>query len=319
MRTPQTNADGATARVVPPHWLDTHVHVSHVTPTGQPRPDILADLLAVQEREPTDLRFVISCDVPLVNWMAGAGEKVIEGNAFVHDLVSRAPGRLYGSCTVNPRFLDASLRSMDQCFGQWGFVMLGEFLPYIMDHRMAEPGAARLVRQAVAYSVPVQVHISTSNAKPQGPFVNGGTEQLEDLMDLVERVPEARYVLAHFIGNPKADPPVVDGYLDQIERRFGRWPDNFWAEIRDVNSPGVRSALQRIPRQRLQIGTDWVTRVGPPFLPYGMIFGSTDPAANPYPPGVVAMADCLRQAGAGPEDVERIAFATAAGLLGVHP
>lgn len=318
MQTPQRDGGQGPAGDVPARWLDTHVHISHVTPDGQPRPDILADLLAVQEREPTDLRFVISCDVPLVNWMAKAGEKVAEGNAVVYDLVRRAPGRLYGACTVNPRFLDASLRSMDQCFGQWGFVMLGELLPYIMDHRMCEPGTERLVRHAVSFGVPAQVHISTSNAKPQGPFVNGGTEQLEDLMDLIERVPEARYVLAHFVGNPKADPPVVDGYLDQIEKRFGAWPGNVWAEIRDVNSPGVRSALRRIPRDRLQIGTDWVTRVGPPFLPYGMIFGVADPAANPYPPGVVGMTECLRQAGAAAEDLPRLAFATAAGLLGIR-
>jgi predicted TIM-barrel fold metal-dependent hydrolase len=272
----------------------------------------------MQQREPTDLRFVISCDVPLVNWMATDGGKVLDGNAFVHDLVRRAPGRLYGACTVNSRFVDASLRSMDQCFGQWGFVMLGEFLPYIMGHRMNEPGTERLVRQAVGFGVPVQVHISTSNAKPQGQFANGGTEQLEDLMDLVERVPEARYVLAHFVGNPKADPPVVDGYLDQIEARFGAWPANFWAEIRDVNSPGVRSALRRIPRERLLIGTDWVTRVGPPFLPYGVIFGVTDPVANPYPPGVNAMAGCLATAGATPARLAEIAFGNAARLLGLR-
>jgi predicted TIM-barrel fold metal-dependent hydrolase len=299
---------------VPPRWLDTHVHVSHVTPEGKPRPDTLEPLLAVQQREPTDLRFVISCDVPQIFWMADDPEAVVAGNAMVNDLVRRAPGRLYGACTVNPRFLDASLRSMEQCFGQWGFIMLGEFLPYVMNHRMCEPGSERLVREAVALDVPVQVHISTSNTKPQGQFVDGGTEQLEDLLDLVERVPEARYVLAHFIGSPKANPPV-EGYIDQIERRFGRWPDNFWAEIRDTDSPGVPVALRRIPRQRLLIGTDWVTRVGPPFMPYGIIFGVTDPAANPYPPGVESMAGFLAQAGVSAADIADIAAGNAASLL----
>jgi chromosome segregation protein len=50
-------------------------------------------------------------------------------------------------------------------------------------------------------------------------------------------------------------------------------PDNFWVEIRDFDSPGVRSALARVRADRLLAGTDWVTRVGPPFLPYGCIFG----------------------------------------------
>jgi predicted TIM-barrel fold metal-dependent hydrolase len=174
-----------------------------------------------------------------------------------------------------------------------------------------------LVRQAAEYGKPVQVHISTSNAGPQGPFPGGGTEQLEDLMDLADRVPEANYILAHLIGMDKDDPPVVDGYLDQIEKRFGRFPENLWAEIRDFNSPGVRTALQRIPADRLIAGTDWVTRVGPPFLPYGTIFGVRCAAENPYPPGVASMVGFLRQAGTSESQIAAIGFGNAARLLGI--
>lgn len=300
-------------------WLDTHAHVSDYDSDGTHRGDLLEPLLAMMDASGADLRLVLSVDLPWVRRMAERADDVVEGNRFVGDLVRRAPGRLYGACTVNPHFLDASLEAMRLCFEEWGFVQFGEMLPYLMDYRMNTEPVRRLVRAAAGYGMPVQVHISTSNSGPQGPFPGGGAEQLEDLMDLVEQVPEARYILAHFVGTERDDPPVVVGYLDQIEARFGGFPDNSWAEIRDFNSPGVPAALERIPRSRLLAGTDWVSRVGPPFLPYGVIFGVVDAAANPYPPGVESMTGFLRQAGASADDVDRIGFANAAELLGVEP
>ena len=103
----------------------------------------------------------------------------------------------------------------------------------------------RLVRQAVAFDVPVHVHISTSNSA-QGNFTSG-TEELHDFLGLVQRVPEAKYILAHFVGSPKSDPTVVEGYLDIIDRELGGWPRNFWGEIIHFHSPGLPVALARIP------------------------------------------------------------------------
>ena len=298
-------------------WLDTHVHVSNFDGEGADRGDVLGDLLEVIERSSADLRFVLSGDVPWVNRMKESGEQVMAENAFIRDLVGRAPGQLYGACTVNPHFPSASLEAMRVCFEEWGFVLLGEMLPYLMDYRMNTDPVADIARAASGYGVPVQVHISTSNSGPQGPFPGGGTEQLEDLMDLVERVPEATYILAHFIGTERNDPPVVEGYLDQIERRYGQFPANFRAEIRDFNSPGVATALRRMPRESLIAGTDWVTRTGPPFLPYGVVFGTAKADQNPYEPGVAAMVQFLSEAGASEADIAGIGFRNAAQLLGL--
>ena len=296
-------------------WLDTHVHVSGVGRDGEERGDILPHLMRVLDAEPVPLQFVISGDFPWPGRLRESGEHIQAANAFIHDLVCRGAGRLHGACTVNPHFLDASLAAMDVCFGQWGFVMLGEMLQYIMGYRMDSPETVELVRAAVHYDVPVQVHISTSNAGAQGQFTGGGTEQLEDFLDLAERVPEAKYILAHLVGTDRADPPVVAGYLDQIEARFGTFPRNMWAEIRDFNSPGVGEVVSRVPSDRLLAGTDWVTRVGPPFLPYGVVFGVSTPAENPYPPEVAAMRDFLRAAGAGAETIARVSLGNAQELL----
>jgi len=296
-------------------WLDTHIHVSNMDADGTDRGDILPDLLAVLDESETDLRFVISGDFPWPSMMMTDPDMIEAENRFIRDLVGRAPGRLYGAFTPNPHFLDESLDTMELCFEEWGFVMVGEMVQYIFDYMMDSNGVVEIAELAAAHDVPVQVHISTSNSGPQGQFEGGGTEQLEDFMDLAERVPDAKYVLAHFIGMPTDAPPVVDGYLDQIESRFGTFPDNFWAEIRDFNSPGVGSALERIPSERIIAGTDWVTRVGPPFLPYGMVFGHKAPEENPYPPSVANMTQFLREAGAGEEEIADIAFNNAARLL----
>ena len=296
-------------------WLDTHVHVSNFGRGGVERSDILPPLLDVLDSSGADLRFAISVDGPWTKRMVQDPTQIVEANRFIHSLVSRAPNRLYGACTVNPHAVDASLEAMRHCFEDWGFPLFGEMLPYMMDYRMNTDAVVTLVRAAAEYRAPVQVHISTSNSGPQGPFEGGGTEQLEDLMDLAERVPEANYILAHFVGTEKDDPPVVSGYLDQIERRYGSFPANFWAEIRDFNSPGVRVALERIPGDRLVAGTDWVTREGPPFLPYGVVFGTKRSEDNPHSPGVEQMVSFLTSAGAGEDDIEGIAWRNAARLL----
>ncbi len=293
-------------------WLDTHVHVSDLGPSG-PRPDLLGDLLRVLDTGGEDLRFVISPDAQWNTIVKTESDGVRRANAFIHDLVARAPDRLYGSCLVNPRFLDESLRAMDRCFGQWGFVQLGEMLQYMMAYDMDTDAVEALVRKAVEYGVPVQVHISTSNSPRQGH--TSGMGELRDLFGIAERVASASYILAHLVGMPDDNPPVVDAYLDAIDARYGAWPEMFWAEIRDFDSPGVRSALERIPGDRLLAGTDWCSRIGPPFLPYGTIFGDSAPVARADRSPVAGLVADLREAGAGDGLIRRIGFDNGAELL----
>lgn len=297
-------------------WLDTHIHVSSIGPDGNKRDHLLRDLLAVLEGDEADLRFVISPDTAELTRVINEPDGQLHAARFIHELVQQAPGRLYGACCVNPHHLDFALQAMDQCFGEWGFVLFGEMLQYMMDYRMNSPDVEALVRRAVEFEVPVQVHISTSNSA-QGLF-QSGNEELADLCDLVDRVPEAKYILAHFVGTDQ-QPPVVDGYLDDLDRRYGRFPENMWAEIRDFSSPGVPSALERIPHDRLLAGTDWVTRVGPPFPPYGVLFPAESAEDNPYPPNVASMIDLLRRAGADEETVRRVASENALNLMRIPP
>jgi len=298
-------------------WLDTHVHVSDVGADGRRRPQLLEDILAVLDQADADLHFVISPDAQWNTLMKAEEGAALRAADFVNDLCWRSEGRLFGACYVNPHFLDVALEAMDLCFGERRFLILGEMLQYMLEYEMDSDAVEALVRRAVEYSVPVQVHISTSNAS-SAHSSSQGVKQLHDLFGIVQRVPEAQYILAHGVGMPDADPPVIDTYLDAIDREYGAWPDHFWLEIRDFNSPGVRSALARVPVSRIIAGTDWTTRIGPPFLPYGTIFGVTEAEGNPYPPTVSNMVSFLREAGASGESIDRIGYENAAGLLGVH-
>jgi predicted TIM-barrel fold metal-dependent hydrolase len=295
-------------------WIDTHTHISGVSHDGTVRDNLAGDLAAVLDGAKADLRFVVSTDAGAeYRRMMEQPEGVMEAARFVHNIVEQLPGRLYGAFMPNPHFLDASLKAMDKCFGEWGFIVLGEVLQYKMYFRVDSDPVEELVRKAAEFKVPVQVHISTEDLE-QGPF-SGGIEELNDFFGLVERAPEMTYILAHLVGGAQGDPPVVDGYLDLIERRMGGWPANFWAEIKDVNSPGVVAALQRIPNDRIMMGTDWVTRPGPPFLPYGMIYDFQSVEANPFAPDIPTMVSLLKAAGASEETARAIGFENAAGLL----
>ena len=297
-------------------WLDTHIHVSNLGKNGKPREHFFEDLVDVLHRCDADLRLVISPDTPWNQIVMQEEDGMRRACESIHDLVQQAPNRFYGSCLVNPYFLDMSLKTMDICFEKWGFVQLGEMLQYMMDYELNSDAVEKLTRRAVEYDVPVHVHISTSNR-----IVNGlpsGTGHLLDLMGLVERVPEAKYILAHVVGCPDDDPPIVDEYLELIEREYGDWPDNFWMEIRDFNSPGVKSILSRVPFNRIICGTDWTTRIGPPFMPYGMIFQVESPELNPYPPSVASMSQLLLDAGGTEEAVSAIGFDNAAALLRIQ-
>lgn len=302
-------------------WVDSHCHISAYSPDGSPRRRLAEDVAAMLDASGADLRVIVNCceadNAFEFQRMKENPDAVLEASRHVYALAQSLPGRVFGSCLVNPHFLDASLAAMDVAFGEWGFVMLGEMVQYLMHYRMDSDAVERLTRKAVEFDVPVHVHISTSNSA-QGNF-SSGTEELYDFLGLVQRVPEAKYILAHFVGSPRANPTVVEGYLDIIERELGGWPANFWAEIIHFHSPGLPVALARIPHSRLIVGTDWVGRPGPPFLPYGIVYGVQSPDQNPYPPSAPALAGFLVAAGASQETVRAIASANSVSLLKLPP
>jgi len=181
-------------------WIDAHIHVSDLNRDGSVREDMLIDLLDVLDRSGHDLRLVISPDGQYLSDIGRDAEGMWRANEMIHGLVQQAPDRLYGSLMVNPNFLDETLRLMDVAFGEWGFVQLGEMLQYSHHYQMDSDATETVVRHAVDFGVPVQVHIGTYYGIHSGTTSEAGMEQLADLLRCAERVPQARYILAHAIG-----------------------------------------------------------------------------------------------------------------------
>lgn len=295
-------------------WIDTHIHVSDVGPDGSPRPNMLADLLSVLDRCDADLRFIISCDGHYNSLVKQRPDGMMIANRMIHELCRQAPNRLFGSCIVNPNFLPESLAMMEVAFGEWGFVQLGEMLQYMLDFRMDSDATEQVVRRAVSFDVPVQVHLGTYWGPNAGPSVDG-MGQMEDLLGIARRVPEAKYILAHAIGcaDTKRFIPWADWFLDVLAGVFDEYPHNFWVEIRDFHCKALPRAVREVPRDRLLSGTDWTTRVGPPFQSYGTMFGVAE-ADNPFPPQVASFVGFLQAAGADEDTIACIAHRNAAQL-----
>lgn len=296
-------------------WIDTHIHVSDTGQDGSRRERMLDDLLDLLGRCDADLRFVISCDGPYLGYIGRDPDLMLDANRMVYELVRHAPDRLYGSCTVNPNFLEESLRVMDICFGDWGFVQLGEMLQYMMKYRMDSDATEEVLKRAVRYDVPVQVHLGTYWHKDFEGSCDG-MDQMRDLLRAVDRVPEAKYILAHAIGcGPTPDyVSWADMFLDTLKGVFAEYPRNFWIEIRDFQCAALPRTVRDVPADRLLAGTDWTTRIGPPFQTYGTMFGVTE-EENPFPPRVSSFVDFLQKAGASEAEIDRIASGNAAELF----
>ncbi len=296
-------------------WIDCHIHVSDTDTDGRVRIDMSAHLLEILDRCDADLRLILSPDFPYINRMAEDPGQMLAANRMIHELVRQAPDRLFGACMVNPNFADESVRVMERCFGEWGFVMLGEMLPYLMDYHMDSRETEQVVRRAVDFDVPIQVHLGTYWHRDHAGSTDGMI-QMRELLRVAERVPEGRYILAHAIGvGPSPEYiPWAGMFLDTLGGVFQDYPRNFWVEIRDFHAPALGRALAEVPLDRLLAGTDWTTRVGPPFQSYGTVFEYLE-RENPYPPSVSAMTQFLKKAGAAEADIRLIACDNASNLF----
>lgn len=289
-------------------WIDTHVHVSDIGNDGKKRERMQKDLLDVLDKCDADLRFLISPDATYLSRIKTDPSAMLIANQMVYDLCRCAPGRLYGSCMVNPNFLDESLLVMKICFEEWGFVQLGEMLPYIHNYRMTDTSTEKVVQLAAHYDVPVQVHLGTYWKKGAVPGDSmDGMNQMGDFLNVAERVPQGKYILAHAIGCGPTPEFIswANMYLDALKGVFPEFPNNFWVEIRDFQTPALSRTFREVPVTRLLSGTDWTTRIGPPFQPYGTMFDIKE-KENPFPPKVSSFVEFLHMAGATEANIAQI-------------
>jgi predicted TIM-barrel fold metal-dependent hydrolase len=105
----------------------------------------------------------------------------IAGNREVARYVEKYKGRFLGACVVNPLFLDESLREIEDCRKQLGFVWVGELCNYVVPYEYTLKEFERLVEQVVKLKMVLDVHT-----------------ELEEMEYIIQKFPQATIVFPHF-------------------------------------------------------------------------------------------------------------------------
>jgi predicted TIM-barrel fold metal-dependent hydrolase len=108
-------------------------------------------------------------------------EEFVAGNREVARYVEKYKGRFIGACVVNPLYIEESLREIEYCHNQLGFVWVGELCNYMVPYLYSIREFEMLVEQVVKLNMVLALH----------------TEQGE-LEYVAQKFPQATIAFAHF-------------------------------------------------------------------------------------------------------------------------
>jgi predicted TIM-barrel fold metal-dependent hydrolase len=105
----------------------------------------------------------------------------IAGNREVARYVEKYKERFLGACVVNPLFIDESLREIEDCHKQLGFVWVGELCNYMAPFEYTIKEFEMLVEQVVKLNMVLDVHT-----------------ELAEMEYIIQKFPQATIVFPHF-------------------------------------------------------------------------------------------------------------------------
>jgi predicted TIM-barrel fold metal-dependent hydrolase len=108
-------------------------------------------------------------------------EEFVAGNREVARYVEKYNGRFIGACVVNPLYIEESLREIEYCHNQLGFIWVGELCNYMVPYLYSIREFEMLVEQVVKLNMILALH----------------TEQGE-LEYVAQKFPQATIAFAHF-------------------------------------------------------------------------------------------------------------------------
>ena len=108
-------------------------------------------------------------------------EEFIAGNREVARYVEKYKGRFIGACVVNPLYIEESLKEIEYCHNQLGFVWVGELCNYMVPYMYSIREFEMLVEQVIKLNMVLALH----------------TEQGE-LEYVAQKFPQATIAFAHF-------------------------------------------------------------------------------------------------------------------------
>jgi hypothetical protein len=80
-------------------------------------------------------------------------EEFIAGNREVARYVEKYKGRFLGACVVNPQYIEESLKEIEYCHNQLGFVWVGELCNYMVPYLYSISEFERLVEHVIKLNI----------------------------------------------------------------------------------------------------------------------------------------------------------------------
>jgi predicted TIM-barrel fold metal-dependent hydrolase len=120
--------------------------------------------------------------------VAKAPSEFVAGNREVARFVEKYKGRFLGACVVNPLFIDESLREIEECHKQFGFVWVGELCNYTVPYQYTIENFELLVDQVVKLNMVLDVHTT-----------------LAEMEFVIQKFPKATIVFPHFGDNRESE------------------------------------------------------------------------------------------------------------------
>lgn len=122
-------------------------------------------------------------------------EKFIIANDIVYEATQRYPGRIYGQAFVNPGYIDATIKELDRCVKELGFVGVKLYHQYFMD----DPAMFPMIEKCIELDIPILMHcahIMDSGTQKRQPRCSGGNH----MANAAKRYPEATFIMGHIGG-----------------------------------------------------------------------------------------------------------------------
>jgi uncharacterized protein len=163
-------------------------------------------------------------------------DEFIAGNREVARYVDKYKGRFVGACVVNPLYIEESLKEIEYCHDQLGFVWVGELCNYMVPYLYSVKEFGMLVEQVSKLNMVLALH----------------TEQGE-MEYIAQKFPQATIAFAHF-----GDDHEYDDIFKRID--IVSQNPNFYLDTSGYGHDRVgvlEYAVEKIGPDRVLFGSDF--------------------------------------------------------------
>lgn len=169
-----------------------HEHIQYESHVGKPNYEFAdnfvknMDLLGIDK---------VVASVPIAADKHCPPEKFIAANNLMYEMTQRYPGRVYGQAFLNPGYSEATVKEIERCVKELGFVGVKLYHQYRMDN----PAQFPLIEKCIELDIPILMHcgipLDPDTTKRQ-PRISTGVH----MANAAKRYPEATFIMGHIGG-----------------------------------------------------------------------------------------------------------------------